>query len=159
MSCCLTELLLQHPSNGWQRTSATGITPSHGSHATAPIACDGFTTENRYHARAVAGREYHCPHYRSSPHRELPSGYSWLVSLPGGENEPKSKKMVSLRCSSPPDRGAAAMVAYAHHKGTGKVFDGLIFDCQGSNLLQKQKQVEIFGISTRFLTKRAKCKA
>ena len=93
MSHCLTELLWQHPSNGWQRTSSTGITPSHGSHATAPIACDGFTTENRYHARAVAGREYHCPHYRSSPHRELPGGYSWLVSLPGGENKPKSKRL------------------------------------------------------------------
>ena len=32
-------------SNGWRLVSSTGISPSHGSHATAPIACDGFTTE------------------------------------------------------------------------------------------------------------------
>jgi hypothetical protein len=37
--------LTKNSSNGWQRTSSTGISPSHGSHATAPIACDGFTTE------------------------------------------------------------------------------------------------------------------
>ncbi len=39
-------------SNGWQRTSSTGISPSHGSHATAPIACDGFTSSKlaSYHS-------------------------------------------------------------------------------------------------------------
>ena len=41
-------------SSGWQRTSATGISPSRGSHATALIACGGVVT-----AHAVTGREYH----------------------------------------------------------------------------------------------------
>lgn len=76
---------------------------------------------------------------------------AWLWSLPGGETTEVSK-MVSLRCFSPADHGAAAMVAFARHKGNGKVFDGWVFGCQGSNPLQKQKQVEIFGISTCFLT-------
>lgn len=76
---------------------------------------------------------------------------AWLVSLTDGETTEVSK-MVSLRCFSPTDHGAAAMVAFARHKGNGKVFDGWVFGCQGSNPLQKQKQVEIFGISTCFLT-------
>ena len=33
-------------SNGWRRPSSTGISPPHGSHAAALIACDGFTLEN-----------------------------------------------------------------------------------------------------------------
>ena len=33
----------KNSSNGCWLVSSTGISPSHGSHATAPIACDGFT--------------------------------------------------------------------------------------------------------------------
>lgn len=81
---------------------------------------------------------------------------AWLWSLPGGETT-EVRKVVSLRCFSPADHGAAAMVAFARHKGNGKVSDGWVFGCQGSNPLQKQKQVEIFGISTCFLTKDQNC--
>lgn len=41
--------------------SATGVSPSRGSHATAPIACDGSMLTKHGLPPTVAGREYHCP--------------------------------------------------------------------------------------------------
>ena len=41
--------------------SSTGISPSRGSRATLPIACDASPPELRLHARAVAIRESHYP--------------------------------------------------------------------------------------------------
>lgn len=40
---------------------STGISPSRGSRATLPIACDASPPESRLHARAVAVRESHYP--------------------------------------------------------------------------------------------------
>lgn len=69
----------------------------------------------RYHARTVAGREYHYPHCLSLPHRELPDGYRLLFLAP---------------CSA--DRGTVSNVAYAHHNNNGNVFDEWVFGCQGT---------------------------
>ena len=102
-------------SNGWQRISSTGISPLRGSHTTAPIACDGFTPDFVYHARTVAGREYHYPYCLSLPHRELPNAYRLLLLAP---------------CRA--DRGAVSNVAYAHHNSNRKVFDEWVFGCQGT---------------------------
>lgn len=41
--------------------SSTGISPSRGSRATLPIACDASPPESRLHARAVAVRGSHYP--------------------------------------------------------------------------------------------------
>ena len=41
--------------------SSTGISPSRGSRATLPIACDASPPDKWLHARAVAVRESHCP--------------------------------------------------------------------------------------------------
>ena len=47
--------------------SSTGTSPSRGSRATLPIACDASPPELRLHARAVAVRESHYPVCASSP--------------------------------------------------------------------------------------------
>lgn len=46
---------------------STGISPSRGSRATLPIACDASPPESRLHARAVAVRESHYPVGSLSP--------------------------------------------------------------------------------------------
>ena len=61
--------------------SSTGIAPSRGSHATAPIACDGSELARLGLPPTVAGREYHCPRCRSLPRREPPGAHSRLESL------------------------------------------------------------------------------
>ena len=48
----------------------------------APIACDGFAPQGTYHARTVAGQEYHYPYCLSSPYRELPGTHSRLFLAP-----------------------------------------------------------------------------
>lgn len=53
-----------------------------------------------YHARTVAGREYHCPYYLSSPYWEPPDICSRLLIAP-----------CRAVCSA--NRGAVANVAYA----------------------------------------------
>ena len=75
---------------------STGISPSRGSRATLPIACDASPPESRLHARAVAVRESHYPvgscrprenrsRFTSSCFSLAPWGgrgapYAWLVT-------------------------------------------------------------------------------
>lgn len=72
------------------------------------------------------------------PTGSCPVVIAWLWSLPSGETT-EVRKIVSLRCFSPADHGAAAMVAFARHKGNGKVFDGWVFGCQNSDLFPNSK--------------------
>ena len=53
--------------------SSTGISPSRGSRATLPIACDASPPELRLHARAVAVRESHYPVVSYRPQAATPA--------------------------------------------------------------------------------------
>lgn len=126
--------LLGKSSSGWQRTSSTGIAPLHGSHATAPIACDGFTPEHAYHARTVDGREYHCHYCLLWPYRELPGTYSRLFIALHRRNKSTSSYhfLRFLHFVSVAHHGAVAKVAYAHYNSNRFVLDDWIFGYQGA---------------------------
>ena len=79
-------------SNGWQRTSSTGLlAPSHGSHVTALIAF-----------LAVTGREYHCPHCLLSPFWVLPRSLRKLFLAPCRGRKPSRPKSKVMSCCFPP---------------------------------------------------------
>ena len=81
------------------------------------------------HARTVAGQEYHCPHCRSSPYREQPDTHNNCISL--SEIQPNADKIkVGSGHFGVQNRGAVAKVAYAYHKGNGKVLDEWVFNFQ-----------------------------
>lgn len=61
----------------------------------APIACDGFAPQGTYHARTVAGQEYHYPYCLSSPYRELPGTYSRLFSLRIRQDRPRTEQSIN----------------------------------------------------------------
>ena len=63
----------------------------------APIACDGFAPQGTYHARTVAGQEYHYPYCLSSPYRELPGTYSRLFSLHIRQDRPQTVQSIRWR--------------------------------------------------------------
>ena len=111
-------------SNGWQRTSATGISPSRGSHATALIACGGVAT-----AHAVTGREYRpiAGHRRAGGCPALIEG---CLSLP--------VEMLSA------DRGATSKVAHAHHDDNGNVLDEWVCGFQGARGKGQRKAPSLF---------------
>jgi len=69
------------------RFRSTGISPLRGSLRAAPIAWSEIN-------RAVAGREYHCPHCLSSPYRGQPDIFSrrFLAHRAGKRNN-KHKKL------------------------------------------------------------------
>ena len=69
----------------------------------------------------------------------------WYRSLAVKTN--RSLRDVSLRCSSPADHGAAAMVAHAHHKSNGKVSDGWVFGCQRSDPVPENRNRWRFSVS------------
>jgi len=60
-----------HASSCQRLIDITGISPPPGSPRAAPTCCDGFITLD-----FMAGQEYHYPHFRSSPSRELPGSHS-----------------------------------------------------------------------------------
>lgn len=63
----------------------------------APIACDGFVLQGTYHARTVAGQEYHYPYCLSSPYRELTGTYSRLFSLLIRQDRPRTEQLIRWR--------------------------------------------------------------
>ena len=74
-----------------EAASSTGISPSRGSHVTAPIACDGSAIAKRREPPTVAGQEYHCPRCWSLP-RRVPLGvYSSWVSLSASDRSWRSR--------------------------------------------------------------------
>ena len=64
--------------------SSTGISPSRGSRATLPIACDASPPDKWLHARTVAVRESHCPVGSYRPQAATPALRPCVSrSLPG----------------------------------------------------------------------------
>ncbi len=84
-----------------------------------------------FHARAVTGQEYHCPHCLSWPYREPPGTSCGLLSLPATEWASRKQVSVTFRCLHPiADHRAATKLAYAHRNDSGNVSDEWVFDFQ-----------------------------
>ena len=109
----------------------------------APIACDGFAPQGTYHARTVAGQEYHCPYCRSSPYRELPGTDSQLFSLSIGQGRPWTVQSIRWcpLCLCLIHHGAVAKVAYAHYNSNRFVLDDWIFGYQGAPHLLTEREM------------------
>ena len=95
--------------------------PSRGSHATAPIACDGLRQQDRVNARTLGwtGVSLRC---WSWPYREPPGTGSLLFLAPCWEEQTKDLQFlfsVVSRCFLPADRRAAATWALAFAKAAG----------------------------------------
>lgn len=76
----------------------------------------------------MAGQKYHCPHCLSSPCRELPGSHGPLFLAPH-RGYMAQELFLTTECPlcriRPVHRGAAAIVAHAHHNSNGKdLMDG-----------------------------------